>query len=71
MMIAAGESIEAPHVFHGGIVANIKFHVNHRQVLDEAVGMSHHWMVGLGDVSRELVEYCKMTRIQPVQVGGS
>ena len=71
MMIAAGESIEAPHVFHGGIVANIKFHVNHRQVLDEAVGMSHHWMVGLGDVSRELVEYCKMTGIQPVQVGGS
>lgn len=68
MMIATGENIEAREVFHGGVVANVKFRINHRQVLDQAVGMSHHWMLGLGDVSRELLEYCKMTGIKPVQV---
>jgi L-arabinose isomerase len=69
MMIAPGESIQAPEVFHGGIVANVKFRVNYHQVLDKADGMSHHWMLGLGDVSSELMEYCRMTGIKPVFVG--
>jgi len=68
MMIAAGENIDARDVFHGGVVANVKFRLNHREFLDRAVGMSHHWVLGLGDVSRELLEYCKMTGIKPVQV---
>jgi len=68
MMIAAGENVEAREVFHGGVVANVKFHVNHRLVLDQAVGMSHHWMLGFGDVTNELLEYCKMTGIKPVVI---
>jgi len=69
MMIAPGESISAPEVFHGGIVANVRFRTNHRQVIDQANGMSHHWMLGIGDVSEELVEYCEMSGIKPVRIG--
>jgi len=68
MMIAPGESIRAPQVFHGGIVANVRFRTNYRQVLDQANGMSHHWMLGLGDVSQELVEYCRISGIKSVTV---
>jgi len=68
MLIAPGESIEAKEVFHGGIVANVKFRVNHREVLQKAKGMSHHWMLGVGDVSTELSEFCEMTGIRAVIV---
>jgi len=35
MMIAPRESIRAPQVFHGGIVANVRFRTNYRQELVE------------------------------------
>jgi L-fucose isomerase-like protein len=66
MLIAAGENIEARHVFHGGIVANVRFGVPCRTALEKARGMSHHWMLGMGDVSTELTEFCNMTGIRPV-----
>jgi L-fucose isomerase-like protein len=66
MLIAPGESIRAREVFHGGIVANVRFRVNHREVLKKAKGMSHHWVLGIGDVSRELEEFCEMTGIRAV-----
>jgi L-arabinose isomerase len=68
MLIAPGQSVRAKEVFHGGIVANVRFRVNHREVLDKARGMSHHWMLGMGDVSRELAEFCEMTGIRAVVV---
>jgi L-arabinose isomerase len=66
MLIAAAESINAREVFHGGVVANVKFRANHQEFLRKARGMSHHWILGLGDVSRELVEFCEMTEIRSV-----
>jgi len=68
MLIAPGESIPAREVFHGGIFANVRFRANHREVLQKAKGMSHHWLLGIGDVSGELVEYCEMSGIKPVVV---
>jgi hypothetical protein len=65
MLIAPGQSIGAPEVFHGGTVANVRFRVGYREFLHRAKGMSHHWMVGLGDVSTELVEYCEISGIKP------
>jgi L-arabinose isomerase len=66
MLIAAAENINAPEVFHGGVVANVKFEPNHQEFLRKARGMSHHWMLGIGDVSRELLEFCEMTGIKSV-----
>ncbi len=66
MLIAAGESIDAREVFHGGVVANVRFKVHWREFLRKAEGMSHHWMLGVGDVSEQLEEYCEMTGIKPV-----
>jgi L-arabinose isomerase len=66
MLIAAGESVSAREVFHGGVVANVRFKVHWREVLRKAEGMSHHWMLGVGDVSEQLEEYCEMTGIKPV-----
>lgn len=66
MLIATAESINAREVFHGGVVANVKFAANHQEFLRKARGMSHHWILGLGDVSRELVEFCEMTEIRSV-----
>ncbi len=68
MLIAAGENIEAKQVFHGGIVANVRFRLPCRAVLEKARGMSHHWILGLGDVSTELVEFCNMTGIRSVVI---
>ena len=66
MLITAGESIDAKEVFHGGVVANVRFKVHWREFLRKAEGMSHHWMLGLGDVAEELEEFCGMTGICPV-----
>jgi len=68
MLIAPGESIQAKEVFHGGVVANVRFRVNHREVLRRAKGMSHHWGLGVGDVSTELSEFCEMAGIRAVIV---
>ena len=68
MLIAPGESIRAKEVFHGGVVANVRFRVNYRDVLQKAKGMSHHWAVGVGDVSTELSEFCEMAGIRAVVV---
>ena len=68
MLIAAGESIKAREVFHGGVVANVRFKLPWREVLRRAEGMSHHWMLGLGDVSEQLEEFCEMTGIRPVVI---
>jgi L-arabinose isomerase len=68
MLVAPGESIRAREVFHGGIVANVRFRVNHREVLRKARGMSHHWMVAAGDVSRELSEFCEIAGIKAVVI---
>ena len=68
MFVATGESISAREVFHGGVVANVKFKVNHTEVLRKARGMSHHWMVAVGDVSDDVVEYCEMSGIRTVVV---
>ena len=68
MLIAPGESIRAKEVFHGGVVANVRFRVNHREVLRKVKGMSHHWGLGVGDVSAELSEFCEMTGIRAVVV---
>lgn len=71
MLIASGESIKPnkqQEVFHGGIVANVRFKVRYDEFLRKAQGMSHHWMVGFGDVSAELFEYCEMSGIKPVLV---
>jgi hypothetical protein len=43
MLIAQGETIRAKEAFHGGVVANVRFRANHREVLQKARGMSHHW----------------------------
>jgi len=68
MLIASGESFPAEEVYHGGVVANVRFKVNHREVLRKAKGMSHHWGLGLGDVSAELIDFCEMTGIESVAV---
>jgi L-arabinose isomerase len=68
MFIANGESIRAREVFHGGVVASVRFRCPHNEVLRKARGMSHHWLLGIGDVSRELIEYCEMVRIKTVVV---
>ena len=68
MLIAPGESIPAKEVFHGGVVANVRFRINHREALHRAKGMSHHWGLGVGDVSAELSEFCEMTGIRAVVV---
>jgi L-arabinose isomerase len=68
MLVAPGESIRAREVFHGGIVANVRFRVNHREVLRKARGMSHHWMVAAGDVSKELSEFCEIAGIKAVVI---
>ena len=68
MLIAPGESIPSRDLFHGGIVANVRFRVGWREMLRRASGMSHHWMVGQGDVSEELKDYCEMVGIRPVLV---
>jgi L-arabinose isomerase len=68
MLIASGESIPAKEVFHGGVVANVRFKINHRAVLEKAKGMSHHWVLGIGDISTELAEFCEITGIRAVVV---
>ncbi len=68
MFIAPGQSIRAEEVFHGGVVANVKFRAPYREVLEKARGMSHHWLLGIGDVSRELIEYCEIAGIKTVVV---
>jgi L-fucose isomerase-like protein len=68
MLIAPGESFQAKEVFHGGVVANVRFTINHREVLQKAKGMSHHWALGIGDVSTELIEFCEMAGIRAVVV---
>ena len=68
MLIAAGESIKAREVFHGGVVANVRFKLPWREALRRAEGMSHHWMLGLGDVSEQLEEFCEMAGIKPVVI---
>jgi len=68
MLVASGESIRAREVFHGGIVANVRFRVNHREVLRNARGMSHHWMVAVGDVTKELAEFCEIIGIKAVVI---
>jgi L-arabinose isomerase len=68
MLIAPGESIRSKEVFHGGIVANIRFSVGWRDMLKRASGMSHHWIIGQGDVLGELKDYCEMSEIRPVLV---
>jgi hypothetical protein len=30
--------------------------------------MSHHWVIGMGDVSNELVEFCQMAEVREVLV---
>jgi L-arabinose isomerase len=68
MLVAAGESIQAKEVFLGGVVANVRLRVPHEGALAKARGMSHHWVLGIGDVTKELVEYCDMTGIRPVVI---
>ena len=68
MLIAPGRSVRAEELFRGGINAFVRFRVNHREVLRKVKGMSHHWVIGIGDVSDELVEFCQMTGIREVLV---
>jgi L-arabinose isomerase len=68
MFIASGQTIPAREVFHGGVVANVKFNAGNKQVLQKARGMSHHWMVGIGDVSDDISEFCEMVGIRSVVV---
>jgi L-arabinose isomerase len=68
MLIAPGKSVRAQELFHGGINSFVKFRVNHRDFLQKIKGMSHHWVIGMGDVSNELVEFCQMAEVREVLV---
>jgi len=60
MSVLVGEAIEKEYLFPGN-QACIKYERNVtdicKDVMDKACG--HHWMVGYGDVRKELKEYCE------------
>lgn len=60
MSVMTGEAVDKEYMFPGN-QACIRFERNVvdicRDVIDKACG--HHWMVGYGDVRKELKEYCE------------
>jgi len=52
----------------GGLVAKIRFRIPAEVLVDRIIdlGIDHHMMLTLGDIARELVDFCKMTGIQPI-----
>lgn len=60
MSVMTGEAVEKEYLFPGN-QACIRFERNVvdicKDVIDKACG--HHWMVGYGDVRKELKEYCE------------
>ena len=54
--------------YGGGIVAKLKFNANAKALVDKMMnlGMDHHMMLALGDVTEELTEFCKMVKIEPI-----
>lgn len=54
--------------FGGGLVAKLKLDTNAKAFVDKIVdiGADHHMMLTLGDITKELTEFCKMVKIEPL-----
>lgn len=56
--------------FGGGLVAKLKMGTNAKAFVDKIVdiGADHHMMLTPGDVTKELTEFCKMVKIEPISM---
>lgn len=59
MSVMVGEAIDKEYMFPGN-QACIKFERNVNDICSDVISKAcgHHWMVGYGDVSKQLEEYC-------------
>jgi L-fucose isomerase-like protein len=51
--------------YGGGLVAKIKFRISARELTDRMInsGVDHHMLLALGDITTELMEFCRITGI--------
>lgn len=70
MCVATGEAVETDMVYQGNPM-RVKFSgTNVRQILNVMTqeGFGHHWNLVEGDVSAELVEFCRLKRIKCITI---
>ena len=73
MSILKGDAIRLSKAdiqnYGGGLVAKVKFGAPARHIVDRMIrlGVDHHLMLALGDLTGELTEFCRITGIQPMR----
>ena len=69
MSVMVGDAMECGMIFPGNPLM-VKFEteidVINERISDEGIG--HHWMVGYGDVSKELANFCEIRKIKFMQI---
>jgi L-arabinose isomerase len=53
----------------GDLVAKVKFNTPARELVDRMItlGVDHHLMLTLGNITEELTKFCEITGIEPVR----
>jgi L-fucose isomerase-like protein len=73
MSILKGEAVKLSKAdierYGGGLVAKIKFGTPAKKIVDRMIrlGVDHHLMLALGDLTEDLTEFCRITNIQPLR----
>ena len=67
MLIATGDAIDTD-LFVRGNPLKVKFDVGNKKLRDVAInqGFEHHYSMVYGDITEELLDYCRIMDIEPV-----